>query len=122
MEKRMSVTKMIDPAGWSEFLSEFSERNQGRRARFELFRRDGEVAEESQEGYFERIGIEKDVVTIERKYKNHEEDKVMSDAIPNIHGISVQYDTDESENMLEFTNDKGDMTVLHFESRVDGDS
>ncbi|MBC7899245.1 MAG: hypothetical protein H7070_04250 [Saprospiraceae bacterium] len=118
----MSVTKMIDPAEWTEFLSEFSERNRGRRARFELFRRDGEVAEESQEGYFEQIGIEKDVVTIERKYKNHEKDKVMNDAIPNIHGISVQLDTDESENTLEFTNDKGDMTVLHFESMVDGGS
>lgn len=118
----MSETKIIEPAGWPDFLSEFSERNRGRRARFELFRRDGEVAEESQEGYFEHIGIEKDVVTIERKYRNHAEDKVMSDSIPNIHGIAVQYDIDESENMLEFTNDKGDMTVLHFESMVDGES
>lgn len=117
----MSETKIIEPAEWSDFLSEFSERNRGRRARFELFRRDGEVAEESQEGYFEQIGIEKDVVTIERKYKDHTEDKVMSDAIPNIHGIAVQYDIDNSENMLEFTNDKGDMTVLHFESMIDGE-
>ncbi len=113
---------MIEPSNWTEFLSEFSKRNSGRRARFELFRRDGEVAEEEREGYFEQISINNSVVNIERKYKNHEEDRVMSDKIPNIHGISVQYDTDESENTLEFTNDKGDMTVLHFESLVDGDS
>jgi len=118
----MSLTKMVDPAEWANFLSEFSERNRGRRARFELFRRDGEVAEEGQEGYFDRVSIDRDVVKIERKYKNHEKDEVMSDEIPNIHGISVQFDTDESENTLEFTNDRGDMTVLHFESLVDGDS
>ena len=118
----MSVTKMIDPAHWTEFLGEFSERNRGRRARFELFRRDGEVAEEEQEGNFERASIENGVINIERKYKNQEKDRVMSDKIPNIHGVAVQFDTDESENILEFTNDKGDMTVLHFESLVDGDS
>ncbi len=118
----MSVTKMIDPTEWTEFLAEFSERNRGRRARFELFRRDGEVAEEGQEGYFEQVSIDNSIVTIERKYKNHEKDRTMTDAIPNIHGISVQYDTDESENTVEFTNDKGDMTVLHFESMVDGGS
>ena len=40
----------------------------------------------------------------------------------NIRGISIQYDTDESEDMLEFTNDNNELTTLHFESRVDGDS
>ena len=40
----------------------------------------------------------------------------------NIRGISVQYDTDNSEDMLEFTDNKNAMTTLHFASRIDGDS
>jgi len=31
-------------------------------------------------------------------------------------------DTDNSEDMLEFTDGDGNLTTLHFESRVDGDS
>ena len=46
----------------------------------------------------------------------------MTDELKNIRGVSVQYDTDNSEDMLEFTNDKGELTTLHFESLVDGDS
>jgi len=46
----------------------------------------------------------------------------MTDELKNIRGISVQYDTDNSEDMLEFTDDKNQLTTLHFESRVDGDS
>ena len=116
------MSKSIDPAEWSEFLSEFSERNRGRRARFELFSRGGDVGEEEQEGVFESASIAKSVVTIMRTDNTEGKNESMADEIPNIHGIAVQYDSDNSENTIELTNDKGDMTVLHFESRVDGDS
>ena len=118
----MSETKMIEPSDWNKFLNDFSERNRGRRARFELFRRDGEVAEEGQEGYFESISLNDEAVTVVRIDKSKVNEYEMKDRIPNIHGISVQLDTDGSENTIELTNQRGDMTVLHFESLVDGDS
>lgn len=118
----MTVKKMIDPAGWPEFLAEFSERNKGRRARFELFRRDGEIAEEGREGQFDGASIDGRVATIKRTYETSGESKTMSDELHDTHGIEVQYDTDGSEDTIEFTDHKGNMTVLHFESRVDGDS
>ncbi len=118
----MSETKIIEPANWSEFLRNFSEQNRGRRARFELFRRDGEVAEEGQEGYFESASIADEAVTVVRIDKSKRDEYEMKDRIPNIHGIAVQLDSDGSDNTIEFTNERGDMTVLHFESRIDGDS
>ena len=118
----MTVKKLIDPATWPEFLAEFSNRNRGRRARFELFRRDGEIAEEGQEGYFESANLNGRVVTVKRSYTEHGETKTMLDELHDTHGIEVQYDTDESEDTVEFMDHKGDMTVLHFESKVDGDS
>jgi len=121
-EERMSETKMVEPAKWDEFLNGFSERNRGRRARFELFRRDGEVAEEGQEGYFESASIDDEAITITRIDKSKREEYEMKDRIPNIHGIAVQLDSDGSDNTLELTNARGDMTVLHFESTIDGDS
>ena len=116
------MSKMIEPGDWSNFLSEFSERNRGRRARFELFSRGGDVGEEEQEGVFESASIAGSVVTVTRTDNTEGKNESMSDEIPNVHGIAVQYDSDNSENTIELTNDKGDMTVLHFESRVDGDS
>ena len=116
------MSKLIEPSEWDRFLSEFSERNRGRRARFELFSREGDVGEEDQEGVFESASVKNGVVTIKRLDNTEVENETMSDDIPNIHGISIQYDSDQSENTIELTNDKGDMTVLHFESRVDGDS
>src|ERR1041385_8803387 len=118
----MTVKKLIEPSTWPEFLAEFSERNKGRRARFELFRRDGEVAEEDREGLFEGITVDGRVVTVSRTYNDHGRVKRMADDLHDTHGIEVQYDTDDSEDTLEFTDHKGNMTVLHFESRVDGDS
>lgn len=119
----MTVKKLIDPATWPEFLADFSERNRGRRARFELFRRDGAVAEEDQEGYFENAAVDDGrVVTIKRTYEDHGEKRTMADELHDTHGIEVQYDIDGSEDMIEFMDHKGDMTALHFESRVDGNS
>jgi len=118
----MTVKKLIDPATWPEFLAEFSGRNRGRRARFELFRRDGSVAEEDQEGHFEGATVDGRVVRVERVYERLGESRTMTDDLHDTHGIEVQYDTDGSEDTIEFTDHKGDMTVLHFESLVDGDS
>jgi hypothetical protein len=118
----MTVKKLIDPATWPKFLADFSERNRGRRARFELFRRDGEIAEEEREGHFEGVTIDGRVVTIKRIYERLGEGRTMVDDLHDTHGIEVQYDTDGSEDTIEFMDHKGDMTVLHFESLVDGDS
>lgn len=118
----MSKEQTIEQKDWGRFLSEFSDRNRGRRARFELFRRDGAVAEEGREATFDRVSVNGNTITVIRIDKAGKEDRTISDAIPNIHGITVQFDTDDSDNTIEFKNDRGDMTVLHFESLVDGDS
>jgi hypothetical protein len=116
------MSNMIEPGEWSSFLSAFTKRNRGRRARFELFSRGGNVGEEEQEGIFESAAIEGNVVAIIRIDNTEGKNETMADKITNIRGIAVQHDSDDSENTLELTNDKNDMTVLHFESRVDGDS
>lgn len=116
------MSKSIEPGNWNAFLADFSHRNRDRRARFELFHHAGDVREEEQEAHFESASVEGDVVTVRRVDRGGREPKEMSINLPNIHGISVQYDTDGSEDTLEFTNQNGDMTVLHFESKVDGGS
>lgn len=110
--------KTIDPAEWNKFLAEFSDRNRGRRVRFEEFSRSG-VAEEDEEGAFESLSIDNYVVEVKRKAANG---KPLTDHIDGVHGISVQYDSDSSENTMEFMDTNGNMTVMHFESKVDGDS
>ena len=117
----MTLIKPVEPQEWGTFLNAFSERNKGRRARFEIFSH-GDFSEESQEGVFEHASIDEHTVTVKRTYESRGETATMSDELTNIRGISVQYDTDNSEDMLEFTNDKDELTTLHFESKVDGDS
>jgi hypothetical protein len=116
------MSKQIDPQNWQSFLAEFSERNRGRRARFELFHHAGDVREEEQEAHFESASVDGRVVTIKRIDTSGRARKELTLDIHDTHGIAVQYDTDDSEDTLEFTNHNGDMTVLHFESKVDGDS
>lgn len=116
------MSKQIDPQDWSNFLADFSERNKGRRARFELFHHAGEVKEEEQEAHLESISVDGRVVTVRRTDRTGRKPREMSLDLHDTHGIAVQYDPDESEDTLEFTNHRGDMTVLHFESKVDGDS
>lgn len=116
------MTNAIEPKEWAEFLSAFSNRNHGRRARFEVFGPRGSVGEEAQEAKFKSASIDNHTVTITRIDNTEAKERVMNDEFPNIRGVAVQYDTDGSEVMLELTNDKGAMTVLHFESLVDGDS
>lgn len=118
----MTQKNTIDPAGWGDFLQDFSERNRGRRARFDLFERSGRTAEEQQEGVFESATLEDRHVTVVRGYEDRGEAKTMTDEIKDVHGIAVQLDTDGSESTIEFLNHNGDMTQLHFESNVDGDS
>ncbi len=117
----MTMIKAVEPQEWATFLNAFSERNHGRRARFEIFSH-SDFAEEEQEAFFTSAAIDGHSVTVKRHYKKHEHETTMTDELKNIRGVSVQYDTDNSEDMLEFTNDKGELTTLHFESLVDGDS
>ena len=115
------MIKMIEPQEWDTFLNGFTERNHGRRARFEIFSH-GDFSEEEQEAYFEHVSVDGNTVTVKRAYDKHGERATMTDTLENIRGISVQYDVDNSEDMLEFTNNRNELTTLHFESRVDGDS
>lgn len=116
----MTMIKMVEPKEWETYLYAFTARNRGRRARFEIFGPKGGFKEEEQEGDFASISIEGSKVIVTRHYDNHGEQKVMVDELNNVRGISVQYDTDNSVNVLEFADDKGGMTTLHFESKVDG--
>ena len=115
------MIKMIEPQEWDTFLNGFTERNRGRRARFEIFSH-GDFSEEEQEAYFENVERDDNTITVKRTYEKHGEQATMTDTLENIRGISIQYDTDNSEDMLEFTNNRNELTTLHFEARVDGDS
>lgn len=117
----MTQKRTIESSEWTSFLDNFSSRNRGRRARFEIFHT-GTSKEEQQEGHFENITIDGRVVTVNRSYESRGEQKNMTDEVADTHGIVVQIDTDGSEDTLEFSNHNGDLTVLHFESLVDGDS
>lgn len=118
----MTMIKAVDPAGWQDFLNDFSERNRGRRARFELFGRSGISREEDQEGHLEKISIDGPIVTVTRSYEKHGQTETMKDDIADVRGITVQLDVDKSEDVLEFSDTEGNLTALHFESLVDGDS
>lgn len=118
---RIMDKKIIAPDEWNEYLADFSTRNQGRRARFEAFSRDG-VAEEDEEAVFESVEISGDVVTVNRTIRADDKNAPIKDEITGVHGIAVQLDSDGSDNTMEFMDTNGDLTVLHFESMVDGES
>ncbi len=118
----MTSIKSVEPSKWQEFLADFSERNRGRRARFEIFGRTGDFAEEDQEGHFQLVSVDGQTVTIDRTYEKRGREETMSDKLENVRGIAVQYDTDNSEDMIEFADARGNLTALHFESNVDGSS
>jgi hypothetical protein len=111
---------MVEPQEWETFLYAFTRRNHGRRARFEIFGPKGGFKEEEQEGNFASISLEKNKITVTRHYEKNGGQQAMVDELINVRGISVQYDTDKSVNVLEFADDKGGKTMLHFESKVDG--
>ena len=110
--------KIIAPDQWNEYLADFSTRNQGRRARFEAFSQ-GSVAEEDEEAVFQSVSISGDKVTVGRAVTGG---STISDEVTGVHGIAVQLDSDGSDNTMEFMDTNGDLTVLHFESMVDGES
>lgn len=113
--------KVIAPDQWNEYLADFSTRNEGRRARFEAFTRDG-VAEEDEEAVFDSVSIEGDTVHVKRTVRADDANAPIADEITGVHGIAVQLDSDGSDNTMEFMDTNGDLTVLHFESMVDGES
>ncbi len=123
MNRVTEPRKIIIPDKWGNFLKEFSKRNRERRARFQIFI-NGEMNEEEQEAHLENVSLEKrngenqiDVVRID---KADEKNEKMTDTIKNVHGIVVQYETDGSENVLELRDDRGKLTSLRFESKLDG--
>ncbi len=117
------MSKFIEHENWSDFLSEFSGRNKDRRARFHIFR-NGEMNEEEQEGYFETAALEQSgensSIIVTRRYLDGEEERTMTDTIENVRGLGVQYENDNSENILEITNDQNHLYSLRFESKMDG--
>ncbi len=113
--------KVIAPDEWATYLEEFSSRNKGRRARFEAFSR-GEVMEEDEEAVFESISISGDKATVSRTIKTATDDHPITDEVTGVHGVAVQLDSDGSDNTMEFMDLSGDLTVLHFESMVDGEN
>lgn len=100
-------------------------RNNDRRARFEVFRI-GRVEEEDQEAHLEEVSLKRnenqtnvEFIRINRADKNA--DKIRNE-VTNIRGISVQYDVDGSEVVLEITDDENSLINLRLESKVDGNS
>ncbi len=120
----MSEIKQIEPKNWRTFLEDFSTRNNNRRARFDVFRRGGETEEERQEAYFETASIkstgDKTEVTVVRIDRSNPNAEKMHDTITNVIGVSVQYDTDGSEDALQITDKENELISLRFESKVDG--
>jgi hypothetical protein len=128
-KKNMSEPKepveQIEPSKWEDFLSKFSERNYNRRARFEVFR-GGSVEEESREARLEEVSLKRsgnkanvEIIRIDRADQNTDKIK---DVITNVRGISVQFDVDGSEDVLEITDDENALISLRLESKVDGNS
>src|SRR5689334_15200115 len=122
----MTSIKGIERSDWPQFLREFSERNQDRRARFEIFSRGG-VSEEWEEGHLAGVGVKTDgasspQVVVRRMDKSGIEPREIVQAVPDVRRISVQYDTDNSEDALEIEDARGALLVMRLESKVDGAS
>ena len=126
MSEPREPRKMIEPTNWNKFLQEFSERNANRRARFNIFFSSGETVEEAEEGHLESVALgnegNKTQVVVKRADQTSESGDAMIDRIENVRGITVQYDTDRSEDILEITDEKNTLFSLRFESKVDGAS
>jgi hypothetical protein len=94
--------KAIEPKDWAKFLEDFSVRNKNRRARFNIFFNSGETLEESEEGHLESVALdkkgEKTQVVVKRADQTSGNEETMTDTIENVRGITVQFDTDRSED------------------------
>ena len=120
----MSEIKQIEPANWEDFLSDFADRNNNRRARIDVYRSDGTTEDEGQEAHLEDVRVKTDgnsksveIIRIDRTNKNTGK---THDVITNVRGVAVQYDTDGSEDALEITDDENTLISLRLESKVDG--
>ena len=126
MSEPSEPRKGIAAENWAEFLSEFALRNNDRRARFDVFQSDGSVVEEGQELHLEDIVVKGkndarsiEIIRIDRADANAEKNRaVVTDA----RRVTVQYDTDGSENALEITDKQNNLISLRLESKVDGNS
>jgi hypothetical protein len=122
----MSEIKQIEPANWEEFLRDFADRNNNRRARFDVYRSDGTTEDESEEAHLEDVRVKTEgnskTVEIIRLDRSHRNTGKTEDVITNVRGVAVQYDTDGSEDALEITDDENTLISLRFESKVDGAS
>ncbi len=118
--------KNIDPSDWKKFLPEFAFRNNGRRARFEVFRPDGEVEEEAKEASLDDLEITQEgddlgVVVIRIDHGDAKAEK-LRDRIHSLRGVAVQFEPDGSEGAIEFTDKYEELITLRMESRIDGAS
>lgn len=116
----------IAPGDWEKFLQEFATRNYNRRARFDVFRPDGTVEEEAIEAHLEDVRLSGDgeqknveIIRINRSDSSAEKTK---ETVTNVRLITVQIDTDGSEDALEMTDDQNTLVSLRLESKVDGNS
>ncbi len=118
--------RAIEPQNWAEFLEDFSARNANRRARFNIFFDSGETVEEAEEGQLESVALDKNgdkaQVIVKRADRAGSDEETMSDTIENVRGVTVQFDTDGSEDILEITDGVNTLFSLRFESKVDGAS
>lgn len=116
----------IGAENWEKFLQEFSARNRNRRARFNIFFSSGETVEEAEEGHLESVALEKNgdktQIVVKRADRTSENEATMTDTIENVRGVTVQIDTDGSEDVLEITDAKNTLFSLRLESKVDGAS
>ena len=115
----MSEIKQIAPENWIVFLEEFSARNNNRRSRFEIFK-GKDLEEETQEYFLEEVKIDGDIITITRLDRSEENVKKIHDKITNVIGISVQYDRDGSEDVLQINDKENEFILLRMESLLDG--
>ena len=126
MSEPREPRKQISPDNWEKFLQEFSARNKNRRARFNIFFSSGETVEEAEEGHLESVALGKDgdkmQVIVRRANRTSENKETMTDTIENVRGVTAQFDTDGSEDILEITDGKNTLFSLRFESKVDGAS
>ena len=126
MSEPREPRKQISPDNWEKFLQEFSARNTNRRARFNIFFSSGETVEEAEEGHLESVALSKNggktQVVIKRADQTSEDEETMTDTIERVRGVTVQIDTDGSEDILEITDEKNTLFSLRFESKLDGAS
>lgn len=126
MSEPSVARKGIGENDWAEFLKEFTARNKNRRARFNIFYASGDTVEEAEEGHLESVSLNKNgdeaQVIVERTDQTTENQETMTNTIENVRFITVQYDTDGSEDILEITDAKNTLLSLRLESNVDGAS